>query len=119
MTVPWEEAIDEAYQRDRGWPVKLHPVEVGCRGYVASSRSRLLWGIGVRGQAHRSTITYLAEMNERSTRCLRSQDIQLITTHTPRFDQPVVGLPLQRVSCEERAKCPMVLRYTNDDVSLW
>lgn len=70
MTVPWEDAIDEAYQQpkqgDRGWTVKLHPVEVGCRGYVASSTSRLLWEIGVSEQAHRRAIKYLAETDERS-----------------------------------------------------
>lgn len=70
MTVPWEDAIDEASQQptqgDQGWTVKLHPVEVGCRGYVASSTSRLLGEIGVRGQAHRRAIKYLAEMDERS-----------------------------------------------------
>ncbi|KAJ8333436.1 hypothetical protein SKAU_G00414440 [Synaphobranchus kaupii] len=55
LTVPWEDAIDEAYERkklryanlaaeaeERGWDVKLRPVEVGCRGFVASSTTRLL-----------------------------------------------------------------------------
>ena len=46
---------EEAYERknlryteqaadaeQRGWNVKIHPVEVGCRGFVASSTIRLL-----------------------------------------------------------------------------
>lgn len=76
MTVPWEDAIDEAYQQpkqgDRGWTVKLHPVEVGCRGYVASSTSRLLWEIGVSEQAHRRAINiWLRQMKGASTGCGR------------------------------------------------
>lgn len=47
--------------------MKLHPVEVGCRAYAASSTSRMLWEIGVRGQAYRRAIKYVAEMEERSS----------------------------------------------------
>ncbi|MGH0140139.1 UNVERIFIED_CONTAM: hypothetical protein FKN15_010183 [Acipenser sinensis] len=48
LTVPWEDAVDEAYERkklryaqlateaeQRGWRVRVYPVEVGCRGFVA------------------------------------------------------------------------------------
>lgn len=112
MTLLWEEAIDEAYQQqkqqDRGWTVKLHPFEVGCRGYVASSTSRLLREIGVRGQAHRRAIKYLAETDERSIHWLwlKRKDAPRLPRHpadhkTHRLDQPVVGRPLQRVSCVE------------------
>ena len=57
---------EEAYERknlryteqaadaeQRGWNVKIHPVEVGCRGFVASSTIRLLKDLGIHGQAHR------------------------------------------------------------------
>ncbi|XP_063325341.1 uncharacterized protein LOC134624301 [Pelmatolapia mariae] len=54
LMVPWEEAIEEAIEEtferkklryanlaaeaeDRGWKIKVHPVEVGCRGFVATS----------------------------------------------------------------------------------
>ncbi len=72
LTVPWEEAIDEAFERkrlryadlaaeaeDRGWKVNVHPVEVGCRGFVASSTTRLLKEVGIRGQAQRKTLQLL------------------------------------------------------------
>ena len=50
LTVPWENSVEEAYERkklrytelaadaqQRGWKAKVYPVEVGCRGFVASS----------------------------------------------------------------------------------
>jgi len=46
LTVPWEDAVDEAYERKKlwyahlateagqwGWRVQVYPVEVGCRGF--------------------------------------------------------------------------------------
>ena len=83
LTVPWEEAIDEAYERkrlrysdlaaqaeERGWTVLVRPVEVGCRGFVANSTIRLLKEVGVRGQAQRRTIKELATAAERSSHWL-------------------------------------------------
>ncbi len=83
LTVPWEEAIDEAFERkrlryadlaaeaeDRGWKVNVRPVEVGCRGFVASSTTRLLKEVGIRGQAQRKTIKDLATAAERSSHWL-------------------------------------------------
>lgn len=80
LTVPWENAVDEAYERkklqlssnlaaeaeDRGWMVKVHPVEVGCRYYVASSTVKLLREVGVRGQIHKE----LSEAAEKSSHWL-------------------------------------------------
>lgn len=56
--------MDEAYERkelrysnlaaeaeERGWRVRVCPVEVGCRGFVVSSTARLLREVGVKGQA--------------------------------------------------------------------
>ena len=69
LTVPWEAAVDEAYERKRlkyadiaadaeqhGWHTKVLPVEVGCRWFVATSTTRLLKRMGVRGQAFRQAI---------------------------------------------------------------
>lgn len=36
--------------------MKVYPVEVGCRGFVASSTTKLLTKMGVRGLAHRRTV---------------------------------------------------------------
>ncbi len=56
-----------AEAEDRGWKVNVHPVEVGCRGFVASSTTRLLKEVGIRGQAQRKTIKDLATATERSS----------------------------------------------------
>ncbi|KAE8295057.1 hypothetical protein D5F01_LYC05980 [Larimichthys crocea] len=63
LTVPWEEAINEAFERkrlryanlaaeaeDQGWNIFVHSVEVGCRGFVACSTLRLLKERGIVGQ---------------------------------------------------------------------
>lgn len=83
LTVPWEEAIEEAWERkrlryanlaaeaeERGWDVRLWPVEVGCRGFVASSTIRLLKNIGIRGQDQRKATKQLAAAAERSSHWL-------------------------------------------------
>ena len=83
LTVPWEDAIEEAYERkklrysnlaadaeDRGWNARVLPVEVGCRGFVARSTSKLLREVGVRGQAHRQAIKELANTAERTSHWL-------------------------------------------------
>ncbi|MGH0123308.1 UNVERIFIED_CONTAM: hypothetical protein FKN15_067757 [Acipenser sinensis] len=68
LTVPWEDAVDEAYERkklryaqlateaeQRGWRVRVYPVEVGCRGFVAHSTTRFLRDVGFSGQELRRT----------------------------------------------------------------
>lgn len=80
LTVPWENFIEEAYEckklryaelaaeaRQQGWHPKVHPVEVGCRGFVASSTIRLLKELGSHGQALRQTIRSISEAAERSS----------------------------------------------------
>ncbi|VDI78992.1 Hypothetical predicted protein [Mytilus galloprovincialis] len=59
LTVPWEERIEDAYERkrlkyqdllaecrDNGWRVWLFPVEVGSRGFVGQSMWRALRALG-------------------------------------------------------------------------
>ena len=83
LTVPWEEAIDEAFERKRlryanlaaeaegrGWKAKVWPVEVGCRGFVARSTTRLLKEVGIRGQAQRKAVKELATAAEWSSHWL-------------------------------------------------
>ena len=78
LTVPWEAAVGEAFERkklkyadiaaeaeQRGWRAQVIPVEVGCRGFVATSTTKLLKGMGVRGQASRKAIRSLTEAAER------------------------------------------------------
>lgn len=69
LTIPWEDAVDEASQRKRlryaelaadaeqqGQRAMVCPLEVGCRGFVATSTTRLLKDLGIRGQALCQTI---------------------------------------------------------------
>ncbi len=80
LTVPWENSTEEAYEhkklrytelaadaQQRGWKAKVYPVEVGCRGFVASSTIRLLKDLGIHGQALRQTIRSVSEAAERSS----------------------------------------------------
>lgn len=54
-TVPWEASVGEAYERKRlkdaeiaaeakqlGWRTQVLPTEVGCRGFVATSTTKLI-----------------------------------------------------------------------------
>lgn len=66
--VPWEKAIDKAYERkklryanlateavDQGWRIRVRPVGVGSKGFITSSTARLLKKVGIRGEAQRKT----------------------------------------------------------------
>ncbi len=57
-----DEGVEEAYERKKttysdlvteaaqtGWKVKIFLIEVGCRGFIATSTTRLLRKMGVRG----------------------------------------------------------------------
>ena len=80
LTVPWENSVEEAYERkklrytelaadatQRGWNAKVWPVEVGCRGFVASSTIRLLKELGIHGQALRQTVRAVSQAAERGS----------------------------------------------------
>lgn len=54
----------------RGWKAEVRPVEVGCRGFVASSTTRLHKDFGISGQVQRKTIKALTNMVERSSHWL-------------------------------------------------
>ena len=83
LTVPWESAVEEAYERKKlryadlaadaqqqGWTTKVRPVEVGCRGFIATSTSRLLTEVGVRGRAHRQAVRDLSRAAEKGSQWL-------------------------------------------------
>ena len=74
LTVPWESSVEEAYERkklryaelgaeaeQRGWKVRIRPVEVGCRGFVARSAVSLLRELGGRGQSVRKVVKELSD----------------------------------------------------------
>lgn len=62
----WEDSVEEAYERKKlhytelaaeakpcDWNTKVYPIEVGCRGFVASSTIRLLKELRIHGQTLR------------------------------------------------------------------
>jgi len=80
LTVPCEDALDEAYERKKmwyahlateaeqqGWRVQVYPVEVGCRGFVAHSTTRFLRDVGFSGQELCRTVKNSCEAEERSS----------------------------------------------------
>ena len=68
LTVPWEDNLEEAYERKKlkydalrdecvrkGWSCNVLPVEMGYRGYIGRSLSAYLRNIGLKGKTHKST----------------------------------------------------------------
>ena len=83
LTVPWGGAVEETYERknlryaelaadaqQQGCNAKVLPVEVGCRGFVATSTSRLLREMRVRGKAHRQAVKDLSRAAEKGSQWL-------------------------------------------------
>ncbi|KAI8498013.1 hypothetical protein Bbelb_239570 [Branchiostoma belcheri] len=77
LTVPWEDNVEEAYERkltkygellavcrDRGWKAACYPVEVGCRGFVASSLQKWLRQLGFTRREVKSISKSAAEAAE-------------------------------------------------------
>nr|XP_034331688.1 uncharacterized protein LOC117690947 [Crassostrea gigas] len=80
LTVPWEERMEDAYERkmgkyqvlvadcqERGWRVWCFPVEVGTLGFVGQSLLRALRVIGVIGLERRQLIERLSREAEISS----------------------------------------------------
>lgn len=80
LTVPWEDGVEEAFERKKlkyselaqqaaqnGWKVNVFPVEVGCRGFVATSMIYLLKKIGVKGSSLQHAIKSLSAAAEKSS----------------------------------------------------
>ncbi|KAK7919076.1 hypothetical protein WMY93_010360 [Mugilogobius chulae] len=66
LTVPWEDRLEEAFERKltkyeqltescqgAGWKARCLPIEVGCRGFVAQSLSRAFSTLGIEGRGKR------------------------------------------------------------------
>uniref|UniRef100_A0A3B1K6T8 Reverse transcriptase domain-containing protein n=1 Tax=Astyanax mexicanus TaxID=7994 RepID=A0A3B1K6T8_ASTMX len=83
LTVPFEDEVDGAYERkrlkytdlvaevrERGWQAYIRPVEVGTRGFVAKSATRLLSEFGIRGRVLRTVLKELSDVAERSSQWL-------------------------------------------------
>ena len=86
LTVPWEELVAEAYERkklryvelgaeaeQRGWKVRICPVEVGCRGFVAKSVVSSLRELSISGQSVRKRVACGCGRKDGCC-CVRSSD---------------------------------------------
>lgn len=49
------------------WKAKVCPVEVGCKGFIGMSTTRLLKEMGIRGQAQRQAIETFSGVAERAS----------------------------------------------------
>ena len=80
LTVPWEEGIPAAHELKRlkytelamecsetGWTASIHPVEVGCRGFVGRSALQLLRATGSSGARLQRAVKELAEEAEKAS----------------------------------------------------
>ncbi len=83
LTVPWEDRLEEAYERklakyeglvsecrQAGWRARSLLVEVGCRGFAARSLSRALSLLGIDGVRRRRAIRNTTEAAEKASRWL-------------------------------------------------
>ena len=83
LTVPWEERMEEAFERKRekydslvsdchrgGWKARCLPVEVGCRGFAGQSLCRAYTALGITGERRRRAIRNNTEAAEKASRWL-------------------------------------------------
>ncbi|XP_049897834.1 uncharacterized protein LOC126388657 [Epinephelus moara] len=83
LTVPWEDRMEEAFERkrakfeelagecrSRGWRARCNPIEVGCRGFVGQSLIRALRILGVKGQHNRRAIKNITDAAAKASRWL-------------------------------------------------
>ena len=83
LTVPWEDRLEEAFERklskyaglvsdcqQAGWRARCLPVEVGCRGFAAHSLTRAFRSLGIEGERRRRAIRGTTDAAERASRWL-------------------------------------------------
>ena len=83
LTVPNEDRVEVANElkrrkyatlqvegKKRGWTVEIWAVEVGCRGFPASSMAKFLKDIGISGEKRRGILRKVGEAAERSSKWL-------------------------------------------------
>lgn len=83
LTVPWEDRMEEAFERkrakyeelagecrSRGWRTRCNPIEVGCRGFTGQSLVRALKMLGIKGLHNRRAIKNIGDAAEKASRWL-------------------------------------------------
>uniref|UniRef100_A0A3B4XDA6 Reverse transcriptase domain-containing protein n=1 Tax=Seriola lalandi dorsalis TaxID=1841481 RepID=A0A3B4XDA6_SERLL len=80
LTIPWEEGMTAAHERkhlkyselaaecqEAGWRARVHPVEVGSRGFVGKAAVQLLRRAGLTGSSLRKAVKELGEEAEKAS----------------------------------------------------
>ena len=83
LTIPWEERIEEAYERKmtknqglvddckaKGWKTWCFPFEIGCRGFVGRSAHRAMSAIGLTGRDKARMLREAGDQAERASNWL-------------------------------------------------
>lgn len=81
LTVPWEERMEEAYERKmakyqllveecqkNGWRAWCMPVEVGCRGFAGQSLWRAFRQLGITGMTRKRAVSEVCREAEKASR---------------------------------------------------
>ena len=93
LTVPWEENMEEAYERkltryetlrtdceENGWKCSVLPIEVGCRGFIGRSTTSYLSKLGLTSRARRNATQRLQSAAEKASSWIWSKARQLAFT---------------------------------------
>ena len=80
LTVPWEENMEEAFERkkeryenlraeceEKGWSCRVLPIEVGCRGFVGYSTIAYLTKLGLASRTRKTTTVQLQKAAEEAS----------------------------------------------------
>ena len=80
LTVPWEENMEEAFERkklryenlrmeceDKGWARQVMPIEVGCCGFIGRTTTSYLTRLGLTNRARRRATQQLQTAAERAS----------------------------------------------------
>ena len=83
LTVPHEERIEVSGElkrskyspiieegKQKGWSVSIWPVEVGCRGFPATSMAAFLRALGLTGKRRKLALKNLGEKAEEASRMI-------------------------------------------------
>lgn len=90
----------KAEDDQRGWRADVCPVEVSCRGFIAASDLQ---------PSQHHTMRETSQTAEHYSHRLGAKG------HTPRWDQPVVGLTQNRVYSKVKDKTPNDAGITTED----
>ncbi len=96
LTVPWEDNMQEAYERkkakydplradceDKGWSCQVFPIEIGCRGFIGRSTISFLTRLGVNNHKMRAVTKRLQTAAERASSWIWSKSHDN-TQHIPK-----------------------------------